>query len=40
VILLLPPGGFAWHSAVREGSVLRCGEALGAWPPGEEFKPV
>ena len=36
VILLLPPGAFAWDGAVREGAALRCGEAIGAWPPAEE----
>jgi phosphatidylserine decarboxylase len=36
VILLLPPGAFAWNDAVREGGALRCGEALGAWPAGDE----
>ena len=33
VILLLPPGRFAWDGNCREGAVLRCGQALGAWQP-------
>ena len=31
VILLLPPGGFAWDGNQYEGATLRCGRALGGW---------
>jgi phosphatidylserine decarboxylase len=36
VIVLMPPGAFAWDGAMGEGRVLRCGEALGTWPAGDE----
>lgn len=36
VILLLPPGDFAWDGNQYEGATLRCGQALGAWPPAAE----
>ncbi|MDD3650515.1 archaetidylserine decarboxylase [Immundisolibacter sp.] len=32
VILLLPPGGFAWADGLYGGIRLRCGQALGRWP--------
>jgi phosphatidylserine decarboxylase len=31
VILLLPPGGFAWTQGLYGGMALRCGQALGGW---------
>ena len=33
VIMLLPPGDFAWEDGLHEGARLRYGHGLGAWSP-------
>ena len=38
VVLLLPPGGFAWDGDRHEGAVLRCGQTLGACSVGNQAK--
>jgi phosphatidylserine decarboxylase len=36
VILLLPPGDFAWQDGLHEGARLRYGDSLGTWSSGGE----
>lgn len=36
VIMLLPPGDFAWQDGLHEGARLRYGDSLGTWSSGGE----